>query len=391
MSFTSMEKVYQKKVCILTVGLLSLGGSFLPLKEVKMERIKVGIVGLGDGGKSNLKSLEGVPRAEVVALCDSNLEVLKKAHSETKKKFRTFARAENLVLDPEVELVVVATPDHLHLEVAKAALEAGKYVFVEKPLATTPADLAVFKKLAGEYHGKLLFSEKYSFAYPVQETLENIKELGGFMGGSTFYTMWNCDRIMGGGKWRTETAYNPCAGGLSHNFMVALLFARSPIIRAKATGRVTTYHENLDKCGGYDTMEGVLEFSSGKFLHWFICLATRDKESSFGHRFAYRTVTHNFQFLNGILVYGAMPWKDRLMVGEREEYFQREPDEKEWPEYNLAILYRGMHENLLRAFLGEKPLHDIHHGINVAAACALAFESAKKDGVWLEIPKEFQF
>lgn len=368
-----------------------------------MEKIKVGVVGMGDGGMSNFRALRQIPEAEVEAVCDERKEALKEVSGIA--KYELF---ENLVQDPDIELVVVATPDHLHLEVAKAALEAGKYVFCEKPLATTFADLVVFKELAGEYPGKLLFSEKYSFAYPVQAALAHREELGEFMIGSTFYTMWKCDRIMGEGKWRTETAYNPCAGGLSHNFMTALLFVRSPIVRVRATGQILTYYENLDKYGGFDTMKGTLEFQNGKYLNWLICLAVQGKNSPFVHR----TITHTFQFRDGALVYGPpqkgydldmhleygaldcghRPESDKLIVNGSSMSFIQEPLAEKWSDYNLNVLYRRMHENILGAVAGTvKPLHTVEDGINVAAACVLAFVSAKHDGIWYRIPEELRF
>ena len=127
--------------------------------------------------------------------------------------------------------------------------------------------------------------------------LKEKEALGDYLYGTTFYTMGASEKIMGSGKWRTECAYNPCAGGLSHNFMVGLLFSGSNIKRVRAIGRVFNYHDNLDKYGGYDFMEGTLEFDNGAILNWIVDLSTNDNNSLFGHR----TVSHFFQFKNGSL------------------------------------------------------------------------------------------
>src|SRR4029453_1455275 len=58
---------------------------------------------------------------------------------------RAFDSAEELVRDPDVDVVHVCTPNHLHLPLAEAALEAGKHVVCEKPLA---ADVAGARRLA---------------------------------------------------------------------------------------------------------------------------------------------------------------------------------------------------------------------------------------------------
>jgi predicted dehydrogenase len=187
---------------------------------------------------------------------------------------------------------------------------------------------------------------------------------------------------MGGGKWRTERAYNPCAGGLSHNFMTALSFVGSPIVRVRATGQVFTYHENLDKLGGYDTMEGTIEFANGRRINWTVCLAMQGPDTPFGHR----TVAHTFQFARGSLVYGSKPRCDELIVDGRARAIQIEPSADQWGSYNHA-LYKMMHADILDSIAtGVRPLHNIAEGINVAYACRLAFESAKQDGKWIEVP-----
>jgi predicted dehydrogenase len=191
--------------------------------------------------------------------------------------------------------------------------------------------------------------------------------------------MSSCDRIMGGGKWRTEQAYNPCAGGLSHNFMTALLFSGSPIARVRATGRVLAYKE-LEAHGGYDTMEGTLEFANGRQLSWNVCLATTKEVSPFRHR----TVSHTLQFEHGSLTYG--PSGDQLNLSG-VIHGATEPEARHWRDYNIQM-YRLMHRDLLASIGDENhtPRHTIEHGLNVAWACLLAFESAKLEGHWLKLP-----
>jgi hypothetical protein len=143
-------------------------------------------------------------------------------------------------------------------------------------------------------------------------------------------------------------------------------------------------------------MEGTIRFASGQVLTWLVCLAVTGPNSPF----AYRTVTHTFQFAQGALVYGPAPESDRLIVdGEvmqfatepKSESWPSEPDpkksEREWRDYNLHTLYGNMWKNLLASIRGEEePLHTIYQGINVAAACVLAFESAHDGGTWREVP-----
>lgn len=344
--------------------------------------MKIGIIGLGDGGRCNLKSLRAIG-ADVVAVCDHNEQVMESAKKEVGDAVSVYSDVQGLLDRADIELVLVATPDDQHLDPTEKALEAGKRVFVEKPVATNIRDVEKFEGLVRKYPHRVLFSEKYSFAHPVQTALTHRRELGEFLCGTTLYTMWKCDRIMGGGKWRTECAYNPCAGGLSHNFMTALLFVCSPIVRVRATGKVLTYHENLDLFGGFDIMEGTLEFAGGQQLNWLVCLAVKGADSLFGHR----TVAHMLQFEKGSLAYGPTPSSDRLIVDGKSIAMPAEPDAEQWGNYNINVLYSNMHRNVLAAqTTGEEPLHTIVDGINVAYACCLAFESAKQNGEWIQLP-----
>ncbi len=350
-------------------------------------KVRAAVIGAGDGGMLNVHGLQEAG-AEVVALCDINEDCLRLRSGELAAypEMKFYTDHHQMLARLDVDLVVIATPDDKHMDLAVDCLVAGKRVFVEKPLATTIAHIRTFRGLADKCPGRILFGENQSFSRPIQAALRHRRELGAFMFGSTFYVMTGCDRIMGGGKWRTEHAYNPCAGGLSHNFMVALLFAESPIARVRATGSVLTYHENLDQYGGYDTMEGALEFASGRRLNWHVCIALREQDALFGER----NMAHFFQCEHGVLSYGASPPFDRLVVRGQDIVFEPEPRSTR-DEYYFAHLYCLMHRQTLAAMEGKPTLHTIDHGVNVAAACALAFESAKHGGSWVDVPDYFRF
>ncbi|MDZ4299863.1 MAG: Gfo/Idh/MocA family oxidoreductase [Candidatus Sungbacteria bacterium] len=347
-----------------------------------METLRgVGIIGCGDGGMSNYHGLVAAG-IRTVAFYDNHEKVRNVLEFEGWRGVRICKAEAELLAHPDVDVVVIATPDGEHLAPARRVLEAGKYVFIEKPLATSSMDIAAFRDLIRRYPKKMLFSEKYSFAYPVQAALGEWERerLGQFLTGSTSYMMTNCDRIMGDGKWRTESAYNPVAGGLSHNFMTALLFARARITRVWAVGQVLAYPE-LKKYGGYDTMHGVLEFDTGRQLMWSVCLAVTGQHGMYAHR----TVAHALQFENGSLVYGPDSSGDRLVVSGLNLRFQREPDYGgDWSSYN-AYLYKRMWLDILASLDNSQSLHTIEQGLNVAYACHAAYQSARRDGRWMMV------
>ncbi len=106
------------------------------------DRIGVGVLGAGgDAAYGHLLGLELDDRAEIVAAWDINADKL----ADRAREFgipTQCASLEELLALPEVDAVVIATPDHLHAQHAIAALRAGKHVLCEKPTSTTRDDAA---------------------------------------------------------------------------------------------------------------------------------------------------------------------------------------------------------------------------------------------------------
>ncbi len=103
------------------------------------EKLRIGLVGVGGKGKSNL---EGVLKTgeEVIALCDVDAtkidEAVKIAAAFPQaRRYRDYR--EMIEKEPSLQAVVVSTPDHMHAPVAMAALSRGMHVYCEKPLTRT--------------------------------------------------------------------------------------------------------------------------------------------------------------------------------------------------------------------------------------------------------------
>ncbi len=93
----------------------------------------IGIIGLGGVSSRHLEAIEKVESARLVASSDIDGEKL--ARAQEQYGCRGYADYRDLVEDEEVDLVVVCLPHFLHLEATVAALEAGRHVLVEKPMA----------------------------------------------------------------------------------------------------------------------------------------------------------------------------------------------------------------------------------------------------------------
>jgi len=96
--------------------------------------IKIGVIGHGYWGPNLVRNFMSAPGSAVAAVCDSRedrLVALRKLYPT----LSIYTNAADLISDPQVDAVVVATPVSSHVDLAMAALKAGKHVLVEKPLA----------------------------------------------------------------------------------------------------------------------------------------------------------------------------------------------------------------------------------------------------------------
>lgn len=94
--------------------------------------VSIGVIGAGYWGRNLVRTFAGLPDVRLAHICDSDADVL--------AKFASYGDANRtadyaaVIADPDVDAVAVATPPVNHHEIALAALDAGKHVFVEKPL-----------------------------------------------------------------------------------------------------------------------------------------------------------------------------------------------------------------------------------------------------------------
>jgi predicted dehydrogenase len=101
------------------------------------DAIRVGVAGVNGMGWSHVQHFHSVDGVRVVAICDPDRGLLARRREEFEKgrqKLRTFADVRAMLDQPDLDVVVVATPDHWHALAGVWAMEAGKDVYIEKPL-----------------------------------------------------------------------------------------------------------------------------------------------------------------------------------------------------------------------------------------------------------------
>jgi predicted dehydrogenase len=140
-------------------------------------RVGWGLVGCGDISRKRVApALRDLENCELVAVSRADAARAESFAAEFGAK-RWHADWRDLIEDPEVEAVYVATPVRLHAEQAVAAAEAGKHVLCEKPLALTVAECERMNA-AAEANGVLLGVAYYRRFYPAVERVKQILDSG---------------------------------------------------------------------------------------------------------------------------------------------------------------------------------------------------------------------
>jgi predicted dehydrogenase len=128
------------KTSTAAVAVASMSPPALP--QGRNDTIQVGIIGPGSRGTELLREcieLGSASNARMVAVCDIWKQALERAARRVRESYgtepKTYRHHEELLADKEIDAVIIATPDHQHARMLIQAVEAGKDVYCEKPLA----------------------------------------------------------------------------------------------------------------------------------------------------------------------------------------------------------------------------------------------------------------
>ncbi len=116
------------------------------------DRVRVGAIGVNGMGSSDMRSMLDVDGVECAALCDVDRTVLERAVEGfaelTDSKPDAYADYRRLLEDDDIDAVIIATPDHWHCKMMVDACEAGKDVYVEKPMANSIEEVRIMQEAA---------------------------------------------------------------------------------------------------------------------------------------------------------------------------------------------------------------------------------------------------
>jgi predicted dehydrogenase len=150
----------------------------------KRKMIRVGVIGYGYWGPNVVRNLHGTDSACVEIVCDKSSAALARAR-KTYPGILTTSDANDVLQSPNVDAVAVITPVWTHYELAKAALENGKHVFVEKPLTSNRAQAEELIELAERKNLTIMVDHTFLFTGAVRKIGELVES--GVLGNLYYY------------------------------------------------------------------------------------------------------------------------------------------------------------------------------------------------------------
>jgi len=141
------------------------------LKLINSSLMKIGIIGFGYWGTNLVRNFANISGATLEAVADSRIE-----KADNLKKFSSTARffrsADDILRDPGIDAVVIATPVYTHYEIALDALNHDKHVLIEKPMASTSEQATRLIELAEKKNKVLMVDHTYLYTGAVQKMKE---------------------------------------------------------------------------------------------------------------------------------------------------------------------------------------------------------------------------
>lgn len=220
--------------------------------ETNQRTIGIGQVGVGYWGKNLLRNFSSLPNVEVLLACDQSTDILDRV-TQQHPQVPTTSRLEDVLSHPDIDGVVIATQTPQHFEMAKAALKAGKHVFVEKPMAQSIQEAEELVMLAEANDLRLMVGHLLLY-HPAFRYVEDLIQEGTL--GEIYYLY--STRVNLGIVRQRENALESLA---PHDLSVALQFLNKKPIAVSAQG-----HAYLQP-GVEDVVFATVFFEDGALAH----------------------------------------------------------------------------------------------------------------------------
>lgn len=142
-----------------------------------MKKIKAGIIGSGFMGNAHIENLLRTGMVEIAAIASAQ-EKNAKIISEKFSIFKYYDNWKKIINDDEIEVIHNCTPNHLHFEINKSAIKAGKHIISEKPLTISSGESLELLNLLEKHESVNAVNFNYRFYPLIQQTKKLIKSAG---------------------------------------------------------------------------------------------------------------------------------------------------------------------------------------------------------------------
>ena len=148
--------------------------------------LKFGVIGYGYWGPNIVRNLRGLEGCQLVGICDQSPAARKRIQA-AHPGVPVFSDSQELISSPDVDAIAVITPVWTHYELAKAALENGKHVFVEKPFTRSVAQAEELINLAEQKNLQIMVDHTFLFTGAVRKIRQLLTE--GTLGNLYYYDL----------------------------------------------------------------------------------------------------------------------------------------------------------------------------------------------------------
>jgi myo-inositol 2-dehydrogenase / D-chiro-inositol 1-dehydrogenase len=246
-------------------------------------KYKFNMIGAGIVGQEHIDVtyLEG--RASIHGVYDPNprsLEVAQETQSRwSSQTLKIYNSLEDACNDPEVDALIICTPNYTHLDVVKVAIQSGKHILLEKPIATTVADAHEITRIANEYSAVfqvgLQYRYKSIYVEAIHEAIDrqavgDIKLISMQEHRIPFLdkvNQWNKFA-----KYSGDTLVEKCC----HYFDLMNLFAGAPPVKVFASGSMavnfTEFEYEGEKSDILDSAFVIIDYENGCRANFNLCM-----------------------------------------------------------------------------------------------------------------------
>lgn len=215
------------------------------------EKISLGVIGCGYWGPNLIRNFNSLNECSIKWMCDKNTERL----SHMKSLYRdvhTTTNSDDIISDPEIDAVIIATPVNFHFPLAEKSLLQGKHTFIEKPLASSVSECSRLVQIAEDKNLTLMTGHTFIYSSPIKK----IKEI--LLSGEIGELLYINSRRLNLGLFQKDI--NVAWDLAPHDISIVLYLLGSLPCSVNCYGRA---HVNP---GVEDVTNMILNFPNGKFV-----------------------------------------------------------------------------------------------------------------------------